>query len=113
MVDDDASPYLRLTTSSGQTEDDPSEDLLVRACDDLDDQESVVSVERLGVTTSGAMRLSRAGQLIQIDRQDSFQGPLYVARVRSRDLAARVMLAWAFQHEPIPTGMTWQHVEMS
>lgn len=111
-VDDDASPYLRVTTSSGQTEDDPSEDLLARSLEGLTGPEFVVTVERLGVATTGTMRLSRAGQLIQIDRQDLYQGPLCVARVRSLELAARVMLAWAFQHEPIPTGLTWQHVEV-
>lgn len=107
-ADDSGSPCLRLTVSSGHVEIDPSEDLLVSHLDLLDDG-LFFELKRLGFGES--LRVSRVGRFVQIDRREFPEGPLHVARLRDTDRAARVLVAWAFQHESGPADFVWQVVE--
>lgn len=110
-ANDTEAPYLRLTASSGKVEIDPSEDLLVSYLDLLDDEDAFLHLERLSSDRGGSLRVSRAGRFVQIDRKESPMSPLYIARTRDLDLAAHVLVAWTFEHEPLPTRILWQHVE--
>lgn len=105
----DGGSLLRVTTSTGEDETDPSEGFLESLLDDLlDGTETWIRLDRVSIDDAGHLRLERVGTAIELYRHDHSKASPLVARARDPEQLAEALVAWAFRREAMPDDLFWQ-----
>jgi hypothetical protein len=102
--------FVRVTSSTGEDEAEPSEGFLESLLDDLlEGTETFVRLDRIGLDSGGYLLMSRAGREVDLERRDVANDPILRSRARDPDLLLEVLVAWAFQREDLPVDLAWHH----
>ncbi|MEQ6899533.1 hypothetical protein [Nocardioides sp. YIM 152588] len=104
--------FLRITTSTGEDDVDPSEGLLQMLVEDvLDRAEAFVQIDRIGTDGLERLRLERDGRYVRLERLEVPEGggrTKHVARTRDQEILEEAVVAWAFEAGPMPDDLIWQ-----
>jgi hypothetical protein len=109
-------PTLRAVMESGQTWDDPSEDLLFLLLSDLEaGQEQFLIVERTADTTGqtyAQVRRTDDGRY-QAERRDGGPGQHFQAVTPDKRLVHSLLTAWAFELPGWRESQVWKRIDLS
>lgn len=109
-VDEDY--FLRVTTSTGEDDVDPSEGYLESLIDDLlDGSEDVLQLDRIGTDSGGVLRITRIGSTVRLERTENGISGRLEARTSDPELLAEVVYAWAFERRRLPADLAWRSLE--
>jgi hypothetical protein len=109
-------PVLRALTGSGQTWDDPSEDLLFDLLSDIEaGEEEFLIVERASDTTGQTYAQVRRTDdgLYQVEHRDGSPRQHFQAFTPDKRLAHSLITAWAFELPGWREALPWKPVDLS